>query len=499
MAFPSRASLDAAPLLEAQVEQKGSGASSRSISSKAMEVLNIFTRKLTYRSITTTLRPSFLQPTTGSPKPQHPTAWLDGLRGFASFFVFLYHYQHLFHKAFNMGYGGNKGRNDHWIIQLPIIRLIFTGGPMVSIFWVLSGVSLSLKPIQLARAQNWDKFFDTLFSSVFRRAMRLYMPVMFVQTCVLIMTLMGMFNHAFALSQDWPFSGTNEKMHVVKDTNYEQIKDWVTVMWAFLNPFRPFRPGYDPHLWTIPFEFRNSIILFATLVGFSKLRAKIRIGLTIALWAYCMMVNEGDVALFIAGMGIAEYMLIQDENSQQLPSGEKTDNQPSRRARAAWATVAIIGLHLLSFPAWNKEHALGYETLTNITPAIFNSAELTWGRLGAALFVLALCSSAELRRPFQTPFAIYMGKISFPLYIVHGPVNHTLGLVLVESAFLLTGRDTFVGYETGVIVSFVPLAIVVVWLADLLMRTIDIPSVRFGRTLQNRWAVAAVQQRGRPI
>jgi peptidoglycan/LPS O-acetylase OafA/YrhL len=393
-----------------------------------------------------------------------------------------------------LGYGSNDGNNDHWLIQLPIIRLIFTGGPMVSIFWVLSGISLSLKPLQLARSQTWDKFFDTLFSSVFRRALRLYLPVFVVQVGVLIATLLGMFNLAYARSKEWPFGGTNEKMHEVLDTNTEQIKDWIQAMWKFANPFQPNRPRYDVHLWTIPLEFRNSIILFATLVGFSKLKPKVRICLTWTLWAYIMLVNEGDVALFIAGMGIAEFMLIQDEASpKSLPSSsESTPSTPQTQTtmqRALWGALSVFGLHLLSWPAWRYEHALGYVTLYNLTPSIFYSAEMTWSRVGAAVFVLGLSGSEILRRPFKTPFAIYLGKISFPLYIVHGAVNHILGIWLVEMFWMMTGSTTFAGYEAGVILAFCTEAVVVVWLADLVMRTVDTPGVRFGRTLQNMWSM----------
>jgi peptidoglycan/LPS O-acetylase OafA/YrhL len=429
-----------------------------------------------------------------SAKPQHPTAWLDGLRGIAAFLVFIYHFQHMFHTAYMYGYGGNDGKNDNWLIQLPIIRLLCTGGPMVSIFWVLSGVSLSLKPLQLARSATWDKFFDTLFSSVFRRMLRLYLPVFVVQVAVLTATLLGMFNFAYARSKDWHFSGTNETMHEVFDSNTEQIKDWIKAMWKFANPFRPNRPVYDVHLWTIPLEFRNSIILFATLVGLSKLKPKVRIVLTWVLWAFCMLVNEGDVALFIAGMGIAEYMVIQDEthNSKTLPSSEATASTPATQTtlqRASWAVLSIFSLHLLSWPSQRSKHALGYVTLTNLTPSIFNSAHDTWSRIGAAVFVFALCNYELLRRPFQTPLAIYLGKISFPLYIVHGPINHILGIWLVEMYWKMTGNQSFVGYEAGVILAFCTETVVVVWLADLVMRTVDTPGVRFGRTLQNRWTM----------
>lgn len=224
---------------------------------------------------------------------------------------------------------------------------------MVSVFWVLSGVSLSLKPIQLARNHSWEKFAETIFSSVFRRGLRLYLPVFAIQICVLLATLLGFYDHAANLHKDWPFKpGTNEKMHEVKDTASEQIADWATVMWKLSNPFKPIRPAYDSHLWTIPLEFRNSIVLFVTLVGFAKLRSLIRLALSLALYLYCVLVEEGDVALFIAGMVCAEFLLIRDDAAKRIPLTEKPEPKTqSLRVKIFWALVYIAGLHLLSIPA----------------------------------------------------------------------------------------------------------------------------------------------------
>ncbi|KAJ4359836.1 uncharacterized protein N0V89_000392 [Didymosphaeria variabile] len=397
----------------------------------------------------------------------------------------------MFHESFNLGYASNNGNNDHWLIQLSIVRLIVNGQVQVATFYVLSGVSLSLKPLRLARSHAFDKFHETMFSSVFRRALRLYLPIFAVQTGVFIATLLGLYDHGFALSKNWPYGGTNEFMHNVFDSKWAQTEDWLRAMWNFANPFLPDRPLYDVHLWTIPIEFRNSVILFVTLVGLSKLKARIRISLTVLLWVYCMSLGliESETALFIAGMAIAEFILIQEECGKQSPLtgiSTKRRSMPSHVQCACWFAVGIFGLHLLSWPPWYADRTPGYRTLSRMTPWT-QLKEYFWQRIGAAVFVFALAGSALLRFPFQTRLAIYLGKISFPLYIVHGPLNHTLGFWLVEAYFKITGSETFAGYETGVFLAFCTEAVVVVWLADLVMRTVDGPSVRFGRWLQGRW------------
>ncbi|KAF2729803.1 hypothetical protein EJ04DRAFT_537624 [Polyplosphaeria fusca] len=475
--FP-QSRLDGVPLLKAEFNEK----------------VEVVRQSSIWRAIQPYTR--FLQRTSPSAnqKPQHPTAWLDGLRGVAAFFVFIYHFQHEFHKAYNWGYGGanpdKTGFVDHRLIQLPIIRLIFTGGPMVSIFWVLSGVSLSLKPIQLARSQDWARFFDTMFSSVFRRMLRLYIPVFVVQICVLLATLLGFYNHSFELSQDWPFAGTNEMRHEVFASATAQISDWWKEMWKFLNPFAPYRPKYDPHLWTIPLEFRNSIILFATLVGYAKLRPRVRMTLAGLLYTYLAVIDQGDVGLFIAGMGCAEFLVILDENKGLLPTSQGTSQlKQSKRSRISWTVIYVFGLWLLSWPAWGGERTAGYETIQALTPSFINSPEMTYSRLGAAIALLGLCGASYLRVPFETSLAVYLGKISFPLYIIHGPICHMIGEALVPFFWSFTGNETEIRYELGVCLAFMVVAVIVIWLADVVMRVVDTPSVRFGRTLQSRWSL----------
>jgi peptidoglycan/LPS O-acetylase OafA/YrhL len=447
-------------------------------------------RKLSSSAITA-LKPSFLHTPlrTASSKPQRRSAWLDGVRGIAAFLVFVYHFQHMFHRAYEFGYASNGGIDDHWLIQLPIIRLIANGQAQVPTFYVLSGISLSLRPLEMARSHAWDVCFDGLFSSVFRRALRLYLPVLAVQICVILATLLGLYNHAYALSNDWPFGGTNEVMHQVLDSNWAQFQDWLKAMWVFANPFVPNRPRYNVHLWTIPIEFRNSIVLFVSLIGFSKLRPRIRISLTLVLWTYCICVDQGETALFYAGMVIAEYMLILDETVEQLSITETSHKRQTILSHGYWCAVCLVGLHLLSCPPFNSHSSLGFMTLNRLTPRFITSIESTWQRIGAAVLVYALSGSALLRRPFETPLASYLGKISFPLYIVHGPLNHMLGLWLVEMFWVITGSESFIGYESGVVLAFCMETIAVVWVADLVMRAVDGPSVRLGRVLQKKWAV----------
>jgi hypothetical protein len=93
------------------------------------------------RKLFGTLIPSFLA--CPSPKTEttiRPTAWLDGLRGWASLIVFSFHFIHAYHKWHSLGYGFE----DNWLlVELPFIRLFYSGEAMVYVFFIVSGYSLA--------------------------------------------------------------------------------------------------------------------------------------------------------------------------------------------------------------------------------------------------------------------------------------------------------------------------------------------------------------------
>jgi peptidoglycan/LPS O-acetylase OafA/YrhL len=105
------------------------------------------------------LQPSFLRRAspTAEPRRLHPTSYLDGLRGVAALFVVFAHYEATNFPSLNPPWHGvdssnettqgvEPPKNDN-LLQLPIVRAIYTGPFMVSIFFVISGHVLSQKAL----------------------------------------------------------------------------------------------------------------------------------------------------------------------------------------------------------------------------------------------------------------------------------------------------------------------------------------------------------------
>jgi peptidoglycan/LPS O-acetylase OafA/YrhL len=98
------------------------------------------------------LVPSFLACSSSHPEQTiRPTAWLDGLRGWASLIVFSFHFTHAYHKWSSFGYGSD----GNWLfVELPFVRIFYAGEAMVYVFFIVSGYSLAWGMLQFLLHSN---------------------------------------------------------------------------------------------------------------------------------------------------------------------------------------------------------------------------------------------------------------------------------------------------------------------------------------------------------
>jgi peptidoglycan/LPS O-acetylase OafA/YrhL len=136
------------------------------------------------------LRPAILTRTPSNSSTRAPvrrTAYLDGLRGCAALLDYWGHHQlwardsiHV-DKIFENGFGYE---GNYYFCTIPVIRLLFSGGHFsVCVFFVISGYVLSAKPLQLIQAGEHLKLGENLSSSLFRRWLRLHIPMIVVTFC----------------------------------------------------------------------------------------------------------------------------------------------------------------------------------------------------------------------------------------------------------------------------------------------------------------------------
>lgn len=449
--------------------------------------------------------PSFLQHRVGGqvppPAKQHAIAALDGLRGWAALLVFNFHFLFTYTWKVALGWGFNGENYALW--QLPIVHMAVSGHIMVAIFFVISGYVLSYKPLKTIRSRSWEQTFTTLASGTFRRALRLYIPSIVGITLVLLAVRVGVYNYSqLVIEEGHTIQGTNEQHPKVFKTLYWQYWDFHETLATLMDPFNwaLYYNYYNPHLWTIPVEFRCSVVLFLTMLGTSRLRSSMRMSLVGAMIWFCMRYGRWDVVLFLSGNLLAEADLINGTWEQRPQSATTTSSdhlftttlgpkwlppqfRPSQRK--FWIAVFIAGLYFGSCPNIGFKWTPFYMWLWDVTPWTYPEPHRFPQTIGAVLIILGVNRSPEIQRLFTHPVSQYLGKISFAFYIVHGPILHSLGYSLMPNIWSIIGKDSDFQYVLGFFIGWAMCLPLSIWLGDIYWRAVDIPSVKFARWLED--------------
>ncbi|KAL1966430.1 hypothetical protein VTN77DRAFT_4572 [Rasamsonia byssochlamydoides] len=441
--------------------------------------------------------PSFLQSAVGGepPKPAklHDIAALDGLRGWACLFVFNFHF--IFTYTWQVGIGWGFGGANFGIHQLPFVHMLISGHVMVAIFFVISGYVLSYRPLKLIRSRSWEQTFAVLSSATFRRGLRLYIPSIVGTICVFLAVRLGLYDYSqTVINEGHTITGTNEQHPPILPTIYAQFWDWYYTVVRLMNvwDWSLYYNNYNPHLWTIPVEFRSSMVLFMTILATSRFKTKVRMGLVAALIWFCVRWGRWDVVLFLCGMFMAELDLINGVWSHPTLAEEKPDHPgPIKRffrryERTLWIFIFIVGLYIGSSPNTGVKYTPGYMWLGRITPKTYPEPHRFPQTIGAVLIVHSINNSPPIQKLFTNSISQYLGKISYAFYIVHGPILHSLGYSIMPSIWRYTGKETNLQFCTGLLIGWIICLPVALWAGDIFWRVVDIPSVKFARWLEDR-------------
>ncbi|KAF1840351.1 acyltransferas-like protein [Cucurbitaria berberidis CBS 394.84] len=440
------------------------------------------------------VRPEFLSLRPGSPKKQstRPTAWLDGLRGFAALMVYIHHNQLWSHGGkgnliYENGFG-YEGR--HYFAALPFVRLFFSGGHFaVAIFFVISGYVLSVKTLSLIQRGQTQHAADGIGSALFRRWLRLYIPI------IAVTFLWMCLRHWTKIWVD---------MRDMNGTFREDVRTWYQTFknysFVFSTNIYEFTEPYHPHTWSIPIEFKGSIIVYTALSAFAKCSQNARLWCEVGLIFYFLYIVDGYFgALFMSGMLLCDLdLLAQDEKL------------PRFLARLAgfkeliFFHLFIIALYLGGVPSYDPPgidrvailaKSPGWIWLSRLKPQAVFDAKWFYLFWAAFLAVASVPRLPWLRYFFETRFCQYLARISFALYLVHGLMIWTLGDRIYAAAGLErpSHKDGIPGWANkfplskrgpmGLELAFwVPQIVILpatLYMAEVVTKLIDEPSVKF--------------------
>ncbi|KAF2153586.1 hypothetical protein K461DRAFT_224487 [Myriangium duriaei CBS 260.36] len=426
----------------------------------------------------------------------HRTAYLDGLRGFAALLVFSLHHQ-------VWGHSGMMGEliienafgyhSKYYLIAFPGLRLLFSGGHLaVSVFFVISGYVLSAKPLSYIQARETMKMSSNIASSLIRRWLRLYVPV--IATTFVWMTSW----HIFGIKSSNPIARAPES-------------NWFDELWMWYCDFKNYSflfqndpvNSYNDHSWSIPLEFRGSIVIYTCVLAFSECSTNARLLSQVGLLYYFLYIVDGwYCALFIAGMLLCDLDLLSLRN--ELPPFLQR-----LKSTKSWIFYVLffIGLYLGGVPTITEDlphlrDSPGWYILSFFKPQAFWDFRKFYQAIAAICLVASIPHISLVKKFFEAPFCQYLGKVSFTFYLVHGPVLWTLGDRFYAAAgrlraghigvvpgwinlVPLPGYGPF-GLEINYLVPMLILLGFTLWLAELGTKFIDEPSVKFAQWVQSK-------------
>jgi len=353
----------------------------------------------------------------------------DGLRGLAATNVALTHFVAAFWPTLlRYNYAGFEKTETvmtGWekVLSSPPVTLLFNGQFPVLVFFVLSG-------FLLAAPAKEDRY-DIIRARAIGRYFRLNIPIAAACLFSWILLESGLYFHveAAAISSSlWLgdfFSQPVSFGELLKVAEYRGILGDGRLI---------------PPLWTLKMEFLGSLLLLAALCLSPP--GKAYAGLILAALGILMSHSDDQVyyLAFLAGAGL----------NWLQPTG-----------RVAVACV-VAGLFFGAFQIAGPTYSWLPE---------FKDGKTIYNCIGAVLLVAGACTGSKAPYLLANPVSLFLGRISFSLYLFHFPI--------------LLSAACFVIYSLGIGVVGLLCALTVylglaIPIAAIATKVIDAPAVRFG-------------------
>ena len=272
--------------------------------------------------------------------------------------------------------------------------VFFNGTGAVYFFFVLSGFVLC-----------WSYFhtgnLNQLKAGLFKRWPRLAIPVLVTTGSSFLLFYFGLyfFSAASTISgSSWLATFANSGWKVdFHPSLYDAIIQG-------LNTFITGEASYNSNLWTMKPEFMGSIVVFL-------------LGTFISLALSFKYLVIGFFLFAIWGLGIYNYLIpfIVGVFLSALCAKHKFKINISTAL-----TLIIIGLYLMGFTSPKMSYV--WVDLIAFPSLLEKNIQLVINSLGAGLVLFSLMANAKIYGLLNGKFCYYLGKFSFPLYLVHALV-----------------------------------------------------------------------------
>ncbi|PSS03247.1 acyltransferase 3 [Coniella lustricola] len=392
------------------------------------------------------------------------TSYLNGLRGVAAVVVVLQHITEFFYPENHGCYGDGGPEPDHYI-QLPYFKLLLMGSFSVTLFFVISGFALTFGPLRKIHAGNPEAAIASMPSSIFRRPIRLFLPILPV------------YAFSWVLIQAWFIWNLGTAGPIPRQENF-LVEMYIGIKhWLIIDTTPYVVATYFPQGWTLYDEHMGSLLVFLCCLAFARTKVAVRmLGVSIvAIWHF--YVDQWTSFLFLGGMLLADLRLA------------TADRPPLKPTHERWKRFALIALLVVSlfFGSWpytgDVAQCVGFQYFAGIgMPGMLPMR--FWHSLASVTTLFALEGLPSTQRLFNSPMILYLGEISYSLYLIHWAVGYSWAEA-VAAAVIAAGYEKFWACMASVAVTLTT----GIWVADLFWRYSDIQCVKLARWIATKLGV----------
>lgn len=343
--------------------------------------------------------------------------FIESLRGLAACQVLVLHYCAAFLPVLARVPGPSHYAGEAAFSHSPLF-LLLDGYSAVYLFFVMSGFVLAPS---FSRAQNG------VAALVGKRFVRLFLPVLAAFICALLLKLV--LPEAATAAQQSSQSGWLGALGHNPMTLSALASDglWNSMLagyqgssvfapWPALADqlgLQPITHALNPPMWTLHVEFWGSMLLILLALAFRRLPALLFWpGFVLLAW----VAGSGQFLLFLAGF------LLHHLHRPLMAW---------RQRAAPWLGVALVVLGLtacvskqlpilsLIWARWGHVGVLSAES------------DFHWqSQLGALMVFVGVLLCAPLRTWLEARWAVWLGRLSFSIYLLHFPILMTVGCLV---------------------------------------------------------------------
>jgi peptidoglycan/LPS O-acetylase OafA/YrhL len=374
---------------------------------------------------------------------------LEGVRGLACLGVFLAHF--IFSFLPYTAHWLTKGAKIpqfyafETILCFPLVSVFINGSLTVSVFFVLSGYVIT------------KKYFDTGDISALQTGAAKRYPRLAIPALVSVIFAWGLLRAGLMFNQTAPEIGTAGWPMA----SYPGPVGFGTALieGLFSGPFLG-RADLNNPLWTIQIELLGSLLLFAAyaLLGTRRPAATVLLYMLLSMVISPSSINQIHFLSLWSGSGL-HYV-----------------ERHLRRTPALSGFLIAVGLILgaYDFSPWFDWARL---PMPEFSAPMFNpvgSERFVFNAVGAFLLVGGVLGNRPVARAMSSRLPVYLGKISFSLYLLHWPIICSLSFGMMYLLKVRMGIDYLQALGATAVVTLSVTLIA----SGLLERFVDRPAIR---------------------